>query len=181
MAIQTLNFTVDLNNDGAYSLWELWLVAKELYRVPGNLAVEGLGNIPVVAEWLNIRASEATGYASLNGTLAVLISLLFWTALLFTALSYLSPDAGTETEPEEQHTKTQRQQTSQNPGVTHTHGAAERHHKHHQGPATTLTHGKVRPASLTGHLVNKPRRFAHSRLRRPHHNMFFYKRSRPPI
>lgn len=175
MAIQTLNLTVDLNHDGAYSTWELWLVAKELYRIPGNLVVEGLGNIPFMAQWLDIRASEATGYASLNGTLAVLISLLFWTVLLFTALSYLSPDADPETDSGQQGNGNNTVQSVRQPlGNT-------RHHKHHHPASTSPIPGKARPASLTGHLVNKPRKFAHSRLRRPHHNMFFYKRSRPPI
>ena len=175
MAVQTLNFNVDLNNDGAYSLWELWLVAKELYRVPGNLVVEGLGNIPFMADALNIRASESAGYTSLNGTLAVLISLLFWTALLFTALSYLSPDATSETDPEQESNEANAHQSVREPV------SAARHHKHHHPASTSPIPGKVRPASLTGHLVNKSRRFAHSRLRRPNHNLFFYKRSKPPI
>ena len=175
MAVQTLNFTVDLNNDGAYSLWELWQVTKELYRVPGNLAVEGLGHIPFIAQWLDIRASEATGYASLNGTLAVLISLLFWTALLFAAPSYLSPDASPEADSRYENNDSNASEPQQAPtGVA-------RHHKHHHQASTLHTPHKVRPASLTGHMVNKPRKFAHSRLRRPHHNMFFYKRSKPPM
>lgn len=174
MAVQALNFNIDLNNDGVYSLWELWHVVKDLYHAPGNLVIEGLGHIPFIAEPLGIRASEAAGYASLDSILAVLLSLMFWTALLFTALSRLSPDAAVESE------KANNSSTSFGSANTHAQHAQHRSHKK-AGTGQAQVIPKARPASLTGHLMNKPRKFATSRLRRAHHNPLFYKRSRPPI
>src|SRR5690606_14123696 len=40
---------------------------------------------------LNIRASEATGYHSLNGSLSVSLSLLLWVVLIVSLLSWFSP------------------------------------------------------------------------------------------
>lgn len=91
MKIESLNLVVDLNRDGAYSPWELWEAAKDIYRLPGNLVVEALGNIPYVSPVLKISASEATGYASLNGLLALTLSLLFWILVIFAVLMWTSP------------------------------------------------------------------------------------------
>jgi len=92
MKIESLHLVVDLNHDGAYSMWELWESVKFVYRLPGNLIVEGLGHIPY-ASTLGIRASEATGYGSLNGLLAVTLSLLFWIVVVFSILTLSSPVA----------------------------------------------------------------------------------------
>src|SRR3546814_14806121 len=43
-----------------------------------------------------IKASEATGYGSLDGLLSVTLSLLFWMVLLFSALTLSSPSADDE-------------------------------------------------------------------------------------
>ena len=91
MKIQSLMFTVDTNHDGTYNMRELWEVGKAIYRLPGNLLVEGLGNLPYAAQFLNIQASASNGYASLNGTLAVAVSLIFWVSLVFTVLTIASP------------------------------------------------------------------------------------------
>src|SRR5690625_4452525 len=61
-----------------------------LYRLPGNLIMEGIGNLPLVPELLNIHASASAGYGSLNGTISHALSLLFWVALLLGAISYSS-------------------------------------------------------------------------------------------
>jgi hypothetical protein len=90
MKIESLHLVVDLNHDGAYSMWELWESVKFVYRLPGNLIVEGLGHIPYASS-LGIKASEATGYGSLNGLLAVTLSLLFWIIVLFSILTLSSP------------------------------------------------------------------------------------------
>lgn len=91
MKIESLHLVVDINHDGAYSLWELWESVKFVYRLPGNLLVEGLGHIPYLSSFLGIRASEATGYASLDGLLSVTLSLLFWIVVLFSVLTLSSP------------------------------------------------------------------------------------------
>jgi hypothetical protein len=91
MNIHSLMFTLDANHDGHYSLWEFWDVCRAIYWLPGNLVVEGLGHIPWLASMLNIHASQATGYGSLNGTLAVVLSLAFWVSVLFTVLTVASP------------------------------------------------------------------------------------------
>lgn len=93
MNIKSLDLVVDLNADGRYSFWEIWELLRDLYRLPGNLLVEGLGHIPYVSDVLGIRASEAVGYASLNGLLAVTLSLLFWIALVLGLMAWASPDA----------------------------------------------------------------------------------------
>jgi hypothetical protein len=92
MKIQALDLVVDLNHDGTYSGWELWEAVKFLYRLPGNLITEALGHIPYVSSTLDIKASEATGYGSLNGLLAVTLSLIFWVLVVFALLTLASPD-----------------------------------------------------------------------------------------
>lgn len=91
MKIESLHLVVDINHDGAYSLWEIWESVKFVYRLPGNLLVEGLGHIPYLSSFLGIRASEATGYGSLDGLLSVTLSLLFWIVVLFSVLTVSSP------------------------------------------------------------------------------------------
>ncbi|MFW7340131.1 hypothetical protein V0R37_01135 [Pollutimonas sp. H1-120] len=91
MKIESLHLVVDINHDGAYSLWELWESVKFVYRLPGNLLVEGLGHIPYLSSFLGIKASEATGYGSLDGLLSVTLSLLFWIVVLFSVLTLSSP------------------------------------------------------------------------------------------
>ncbi|HWL27459.1 MAG TPA: hypothetical protein VNQ97_00995 [Burkholderiaceae bacterium] len=93
MNIQALDLVVDLNHDGTYSGWELWEAIKFLYRLPGNLITEALGHTPYVSSALGIQASEATGYGSLNGLLAVTISLIFWVLVVFALLTLASPDS----------------------------------------------------------------------------------------
>src|SRR3546814_12519759 len=74
-------------------MWELWESVKFVYRMPGNLAVEGLGHVPYLSSFLGIKASEATGYGRLDGLLSVTLSLLFWMVLLFCSLTLSSPSA----------------------------------------------------------------------------------------
>lgn len=93
MNIKSLDLVVDLNADGRYSFWEIWELLRDLYRLPGNLLIEGLGHIPYVSDILGIHASAATGYASLNGLLAVTLSLLFWIVLVLGLMAWASPDA----------------------------------------------------------------------------------------
>ena len=91
MNIASLNVIVDINKDGSYSVWEVWETAKVVYRLPGNLIIEALGNTPHVSSLLNIQASQDTGYASLNGSLAVTLSLLFWVVAISSILTLASP------------------------------------------------------------------------------------------
>ncbi len=93
MHIETLNFSMDINGDGVYSRWEIWETLVWAYRLPGNLVVEGLGNVPVLSDLLGIQASQATGYASLNGPVAVALSLVFWLGLIVGALALTSRES----------------------------------------------------------------------------------------
>lgn len=93
MNIQALNFSMDVNGDGTISRWELWETVIWIYRLPGNLVVEGVGHIPFVSDLLGIHASQDAGYASLDGSLAVALSLLFWLAVVFLLVSLTSGDA----------------------------------------------------------------------------------------
>jgi hypothetical protein len=90
MTIKSLAFTLDINGDGVLRPWEYLEALKWLYQLPGRLVIEGLGNIPIVASTLNIQASQATGYSSLYGIAATLISLVCWMALFCTVASLTS-------------------------------------------------------------------------------------------
>jgi hypothetical protein len=92
MNIHSLDLFVDLNRDGTFSAWEIWEATKSIYRLPGNLFVEGLGNTPFLSGLLSIEASPATGYASINGLLSLSISLVFWAAVIFCILTLSSPE-----------------------------------------------------------------------------------------
>lgn len=82
MWIESFNLVLDTNHDGAITLAEAWHIFSWLYLLPGNLAIELLGNIPPIANLLHIQASAATGYGSLNGGLATVVSLLAWLLLV---------------------------------------------------------------------------------------------------
>lgn len=88
MKVEALNFYLDINGDGRYNGWEIWEAVKWVYRLPGNLLIEGLGNVPFLASLLGIEASEATGYGSFNNWMVVGFSLLFWLALLMLLASF---------------------------------------------------------------------------------------------
>lgn len=94
MTIRSLAFTLDINGDGTLSPWEYLEALKWLYQLPGRLVIEGLGNIPIVASTLNIQASQATGYSSLYGVAATLISLICWMALFCSIASLTSRERG---------------------------------------------------------------------------------------
>ncbi|MCC2595037.1 hypothetical protein LKR43_01650 [Pusillimonas sp. MFBS29] len=87
MNVHSFIWATDLNGDGAYSPWEIVEAVKWAFRLPGNLLLEGLGNVPYVSSVLHIQASEATGYSSLNSGLAASLSLLIWAIAIFTVLS----------------------------------------------------------------------------------------------
>lgn len=87
MHIQTFQWVMDINADGQMSLWEIWQTVRWVFRIPGSLVVEFLGHYPALANLLNIKASAATGYASLDGLISKVISLFFWLPLLMWTLS----------------------------------------------------------------------------------------------
>lgn len=93
MNIQSLKLVIDLNGDGSYSLLEISELLRTLYRLPGNVMVEGLGHTPYLSTFLNIEASKATGYGSFDGLLSISLSLMFWVAVVYAALTLSSPDA----------------------------------------------------------------------------------------
>ncbi len=78
MWIESFNVSLDANLDGWVSLAEAWAGLKWLYMLPGNLLLEIVGQFPSLAGPFRIRASEETGYASLNGWFSLLFSLVPW-------------------------------------------------------------------------------------------------------
>lgn len=93
MNVRSFVWATDLNGDGSYSMWEIWEAARWVFRLPGNLLLEGLGHVPYLSSLLNIQASEATGYGSLNGGLASSLSLLIWVVVITSVLSLSSSTA----------------------------------------------------------------------------------------
>lgn len=87
MHFQTFQWAIDLNADGQISLWEIWETMRWIFRLPDSLVVELIGQSPVIAYTLGIKASAATGYASLDGLFAKILSLFFWLPLLMWVLS----------------------------------------------------------------------------------------------
>lgn len=94
--MQTFQWIIDANGDGIYSLNEILQTMRWGFRIPGSLIIETLGSIPALADLLNIRASDATGYASLRGGLVNILSLFFWASL---CLWFLEVSAKPRTEP----------------------------------------------------------------------------------
>ncbi|WP_103035720.1 hypothetical protein [Castellaniella caeni] len=94
MNIQALHFVLDIDGNGSISSWEVIDALKWGVTLPGRLLVEGLGNIPLVANTFGIQASAATGYASFNSLLATGVSLVFWVLVL-----YLLTRIGAQREP----------------------------------------------------------------------------------
>lgn len=91
MQFQTFQWVMDINADGHVSLWEIWETIRWIFRIPGSLAVEFLGQFPSIAKLLNLQTTAATGYASLTGLLAKTLSLLFWLPLFVGLLTLSSP------------------------------------------------------------------------------------------
>ena len=87
MQFQTLQWVMDVNGDGSLSVWELWETARWVFRIPGNLIIEFVGQFPALAALLNVSASPETGYASLNGIAAKALTLLVWVPLLLWVLN----------------------------------------------------------------------------------------------
>lgn len=82
MNIQALHFVLDVDGNGSVAGWEVIDALKWAFSLPGRLMVEGLGNIPFIADTFGIRASAATGYASFHSLLATVLTLLFWVGCL---------------------------------------------------------------------------------------------------
>ena len=131
MSVRSFIWAIDLNGDGSYSPLELWEAAKWLFRLPGNLLIEGMGNIPFVSPVLHIRASEAAGYTSLNGGLSSSLSLLVWAAILVGILCWASPsDEDNNTASKRPLLGTNMTTTRQLPGPGTSSDTAESHHAH---------------------------------------------------
>lgn len=82
MNIYALQFVLDVDHDGSIAGWEILETMKWAFSLPGRLVVEGLGNIPLIADTFGIEASAATGYASFHSLLATVLTLLFWVGCL---------------------------------------------------------------------------------------------------
>jgi len=76
MNIQALHFVLDIDGNGSVAGWEIIDALKWGFSLPGRLMVEGLGNIPFIAQAFGIQASAATGYASFHSLLATALNLL---------------------------------------------------------------------------------------------------------
>jgi len=87
MQFQTFNWVMDIDGNGTLSLWEIWETIRWAFMIPGSLVVEFIGQFPALAQLLNISASPETGYASLDGLYAKVLSMFFWLPLLFWVLS----------------------------------------------------------------------------------------------
>src|SRR5690625_1140484 len=87
MQFQTFQWVMDIDGNGTLSSWEIWETIRWAFRVPGSLVVELIGQYPALAQLLGISASPETGYASLDGFYAKVLSILFWLPLLFWILS----------------------------------------------------------------------------------------------
>lgn len=80
MHIQTFQWLQQIiETPSSFSFWQM---LRWLYRLPGSLVIEALGQVTPLAQWLHIQASAATGYASLDGRIIHVLSLFFWAALL---------------------------------------------------------------------------------------------------
>jgi len=88
MQFQTFQWVMDIDGNGTLSLWEIWETIRWIFRIPGSFVVELIGQVPALAQLLNISASPETGYASLDSLYAKIISIFFWLPLLFWILSY---------------------------------------------------------------------------------------------
>src|SRR5690606_37013101 len=91
MNIQSFVWTIDLNGDGSYSSWEILETVRWVFGIPGNLVLEGRGNILDVSSLLHIQAADATGSSSLNGGVSSSLSLVLWAAALAYVLPLASP------------------------------------------------------------------------------------------
>lgn len=77
MVLASLQFTLDIDGDGSISRWEAWQAFLWLYRLPGNLVLEGLDRL--------LPAAQLAGKAGATGTLGVILSLVFWVGLFILA------------------------------------------------------------------------------------------------
>jgi hypothetical protein len=170
MTIQSLAFSLDANQDGAYSAWELWEVCKALYHLPGNLVVEALGQLPIAQHFLHIEASAATGYGSLNGTLAIALSLAFWVAILFTVLTVASP---TDPESLQQPTET----TPSGTNVQGTSLGSQTLHNHHVHAASLHEHAAMPRRGLAAKAATVPR----DRMHLPVSRTYYAAPGRKPV
>ncbi|MDY0309825.1 MAG: hypothetical protein RBR29_08555 [Castellaniella sp.] len=82
MNIQALHFVLDIDGNGSVAGWEIIEALKWAFSLPGRLMIEGLGNIPFVADAFHIQASAATGYASFHSLPATVLNLTFWVGCL---------------------------------------------------------------------------------------------------
>lgn len=84
MHIQSLQWIYDLHATNSAGAWEYLRFA---FSLPGNLFIELLGLSPVLASLLGISASPETGYASLNGLTAKVVSCAVWLFILIQLLN----------------------------------------------------------------------------------------------
>lgn len=95
MYIRSLQWSMDINGDGKFSMWEMWETVRWAFQLPGNLLLEAIGQFPALATLLHVQASASTGYASLNTVPTKAITLLFWICLFLWLVSRGNKPAAT--------------------------------------------------------------------------------------
>ncbi len=104
MRIYTFQLLSNLSQDPAG--WSAWSLLSWLYRLPGSLFLEAVGNIPAVTQILPIQASAATGYSTLDGRIVNVLSLFFWAATALWILHSSSTPKATDTKAKEKKAPT---------------------------------------------------------------------------
>ena len=84
MHIQSLQWFYDLQASSSVGIWDYLRLA---FTLPGNLFVELIGAFPSLASLLGIAASPETGYGSLNGLIAKVVSCAVWLFLFIQLLN----------------------------------------------------------------------------------------------
>ena len=87
MHIQSLQWLYELQASDSASFLQY---VRFIFSLPGNLFVEFIGLFPTLASFLGIAASPETGYDSLNGLLAKVVSCAVWLFLFIQLLNFSS-------------------------------------------------------------------------------------------
>ncbi len=75
------NFTTDMNLDGAFTVSDVWLVAKQILILPSNLIIAANEQFPQLVNFFEIDCGTGNGYGS------IIFSLFAWW-IIFTVASF---------------------------------------------------------------------------------------------
>jgi hypothetical protein len=82
---ESLYYRLDMNLDGAFSISDLYLLAKQIACQPGNFFLELLAKKPWIANFFEIHMNARDGFGSAFGGWAWGWSVVFW-LLIFGAI-----------------------------------------------------------------------------------------------